>query len=125
MSSIVRTAAALGVVAAATLGAVSAHAAGPAARVHLGDSSSGLHVASATHLYYACELNICLATMNGSAVMSRSHVTQNGSASARYTSPSISRAGTRLAFIYGNTAYDADSSSNRDLHVNTALIALM
>jgi Tol biopolymer transport system component len=107
-----RTAAAMSIAAVGALGAVSAQASGPAA--------------SATHLYYACGNNLCAATMTGSQASGVSHLTTNGTASARYTSPSISRDGSRLAFIYGNTVYDVSGSTTaRNLHVNTALIALM
>jgi Tol biopolymer transport system component len=108
-----------------TLGAVSAHAAGAVPRVNLGDSTSGERAAATTHLYYACGPNICVAEMSGADVVKRSRVSTNGTASTRYTSPSISRGGTRLAYIYGNTVYTASPVYSRNLHVNTALVALI
>src|SRR5438270_7088212 len=80
----------------------------------------GAGVAHASTIYYRCGGNICTIRPDGTA---RKQLTSGGG----YVTPSISRDGTKLAFIRNNSTYVAGPTAQNplDLHVNTALISVM
>jgi hypothetical protein len=76
--------------------------------------------AGASTIYYRCAGNICRVNADGSA---QQQLTSGGG----YVTPSISRDGSRLAFVHGNSTFVADANAQNpvDVHVNTALISVM
>ena len=59
--------------------------------------------ASASYIVYVCGANLCEVNPDGTG--QRAFTTDGGGAAGSYSTPSLSRDGTLLAFDEGNTAY--------------------
>lgn len=76
--------------------------------------------ASASTIYYRCGGNICTIAPDGTG---QRQLTTGGG----YVTPSISRDGTKLAFVHGNSTFVADANAQNavDVQVNTALLSVI